>query len=99
MLDRPRVGSGKKDGWLAQGGEFAVETRGQGTVDMCGVDERLAGSGFSGREEPWQEKGLKDEEKKGQSLEEDEGAWCQWAVTVLEFKLSTSSRWGCVDVE
>lgn len=83
MLDRPRVGSGKKDGWLAQGGEFAVETRGQGTVDMCGVDERLAGSGFSGREEPWQEKGLKDEEKKGQSLEEDEGAWCQWAYWSL----------------
>ena len=33
--------------------------------------------------------GLKDREKKGQGLAEDEGAWCQWALKT--WSLSTPS--------
>lgn len=49
---------------LIQGGKFAVEASGQGAVDICGVVERLHGSGFSGKEEQWQGTELKDWEKK-----------------------------------
>lgn len=50
ILGCPHVGSGKLDAGVHLGSAFAVETRGPGAVDSCGMDEKLPGAGFSGEE-------------------------------------------------
>lgn len=76
---------------LLQGGQFPAEARGQGTVALYGVDDRLHVSGFSRKEDDDGRAGAEDWEKNGQGLEEDE-----WEVRgmTLGFKFVTWERLG-----